>query len=163
MARYKTAIERAGRLSAKRFGQMRILRDGRVRFSKDAGDSVLEFNPNRYAVISGSSFAYYDSSNYTISVWADGAIIYVFTVRRSRIAEGLFPASLSPSRLKSAVGLMIEAGFGGWVRAGLEGTLRSLALRGIADPRKLSLVRRLLASSPVTSPPASRSAPRSSE
>jgi hypothetical protein len=148
MARYKVDIERAGRLSAKRYGHMRILRDGRVRFSKGTGDSDLEFNPNRYAMVSGKTFAYYDSSKYTISVWTDGTIIYVFTVRRNRIAEGLFPALLSPSRLKSAVELMIGAGFSRWVRVGLEGTLRSLSLCGIANARKVAAVRRLLGHCP---------------
>jgi hypothetical protein len=119
VARYKVPLQRAYEPAKKRYGAIKILKDGRVRFLEEKLRDGVEFVPQRYYIYNKEKFAIYDSSNYSINVRCYGDHIFGFVVTDNRVAHGSFGGHRSGPALERAVTLMVEAGFGSWVLGGL--------------------------------------------
>jgi len=125
--------------------------DRRVSLLERANPSTLEFSAVRYTTVYESGrepYGRYDSTNYAITVWEREFMVYSFVITRSRVAEGMFPVVPDLKQLRRSVQLMFEAGFGEWVKGGLENTLRSLSYSPHVTPSRVRALQKLIDSLP---------------
>jgi len=136
-------------------GAVRVLRDGRVRFSDEAGPGPeLQWKVLRYSEVGGTGVFVYDSANYEIDAWRGSQILFMLYVRRSRVSSACFNIQLPPAELQQAVVGIRKAGGGveRWITPGLE-TTRQLVERGGGDnAARLKTIDALLRSAKRSAP-----------
>lgn len=144
MAKYKVPIQRAHEPVRKRYGAIKILKDGRVRFLERQLHEGFEFVPQKISLYNKEKYAIYDSSNYSITVNYHGDYLFGFVLNNNRVAHGSFGGHRSGPALERAVTLMVNAGFGSWVLGGLyEATHNAGANPNLTDRQFNSVVKLL--------------------
>ena len=127
----------------RRFGSIRILADGRVRFSPWTlpGLPLLDFT------------AIHDSDhvepNYTIDANWRGRGVFLVFLTRHRVESACFAYDLNPESLREAVSVLRDAGNGleRWIIPGLESTQRGLSsMKDSANSELLAVIPELLES-----------------
>jgi hypothetical protein len=147
-------VTRADAGKQRKYGGLRILRDGRLRFSANPGPNpTLEFWVGRVHGIEGKIWIY-DSACYLVDVRRVGNTesLFLINVDRSRVESTCFNIQLGPGALRKAVADLRKAGNGieRWLAPGLELTQRLLR-NGSGNPDSLKALPRLLES--VRDPP----------
>ncbi len=101
---------------------MRILSDGRVRFS---AWTIPGFSELDFTAIHGDR---YSPARYSVSVNWRGTIVLNVFIRRRRVESACFAYHLTPDVLRSAVAVLRDAGGGleRWIVPGLEYTQADL-------------------------------------
>lgn len=127
----KTKARRGG---YSKFGSMRILRDGRVRFSARTHPGLPELD---YLVIQGQGPA----REGVVVRWRGNPIFHVFTVRH-RVESTCFDYTLTPDALREAVSILRDAGNGldRWIVPGLEWCQRDFAAMKSKDANREALM-----------------------
>jgi len=133
---------RARRGNYRKFGSLRILPDGRVRFSAWTlqGLPALDFT----AIHDGAA-----DPNYVISAhWRGRSILHVYLTRH-RVESTCFPFDLSSADLRQAVAVLRDAGNGleRWIIPALESTQRTLGgMKSNPNPELLAAIPEVLRS-----------------
>jgi hypothetical protein len=135
-----------------RYGSLRILRDGQVRFDARThpGLSELDFAVSYVAGLADGTYVE-DKRNYSIYArMPENSRFFILYVERRRVESACFNFKLSPAELERGLALLLQAGGGldRWVKAGLEHTQRSLANVGGSNPATSKLIAKLLGSWP---------------
>lgn len=133
-----------------RYGSIRILRDGEVRFSAKTtpGLPELDFSVS-YVTALGHGVYIEDRANYVIDArWPGNSSFFVLFVDQRRVRSACFNFALSPDELRRAVGLLRRAGRGleRWIIPGLEMVQRSLSERGARFPEMPRIITDLIES-----------------
>jgi len=153
-AREKPPPDRRKRISEEeasvryRYGSVRVLRDGRVRFSPKTlpGLAELDFSVE-YACGLGDGTYVFDRVNYSVDArWPGNESFFVLWVVRHRVQSACFNFSLTPEELRKAVTLLRRAGGGlhRWIVPGLEQARDSLAQVSSPGSKTLKAVHELL-------------------
>lgn len=114
-----------------RYGSLRILRDGQVRFSARTlpGLPELDFSAH-YGVGAPGGVHVWDRANYRISArWPGASSFFMLYLARHRVVSACFNYGLTPDEMRRAVALLRKArgGLDRWIVPGLEYTRDSLA------------------------------------
>jgi hypothetical protein len=127
----KTKARRGG---YSKFGSMRILRDGRVRFSARTHPGLPELD---YLVIQGQEPA----RDGVVVRWRGTPIFHVFTARH-RVESTCFDYTLTPEALREAVSILRDAGNGleRWIVPGLQWCQRDFARMKSKDSNREALM-----------------------
>ena len=117
-----------------KFGSIRILRDGRVRFSARTHPGLPELD---YLVIHGQQPA----KDGVVARWRGKAIFHLFTARH-RVESTCFDYTLTPDALQEAVSVLRDAGNGleRWIVPGLEWCQRDFARMKSKDSNREALM-----------------------
>jgi len=145
MARRIVSKEEAER--TRTYGSIRILRDGRVRFSAAPGPvPSLEFSVQRHHWQEPGLYVY-DSASYGIAACRNGETLLSLFVGRSRVESACFNINLDAATLRRAVADLLKTGNGveRWLAPGLERMREGLTKLG-RNPRALKAIPGLLAS-----------------
>lgn len=117
-----------------KFGSIRILRDGRVRFSGRTHPGFPELD---FLVIHGQEPA----RDGVVARWRGKAIFHLFTAR-NRVESTCFDYTLTPDALREAVSVLRDAGNGleRWIVPGLEWCQRDFARLKSKDSNREALM-----------------------
>src|SRR4051812_29672053 len=117
----------------RRYESIRILSDGRIRFSTRPGAAPgLEFWVQRHHMEVPDTWVY-DSANYDISACRSGRPVLFLYVSRSRVTSACFAFNLSADELREAIPLLRKAGLARWLAPALKRTQNSLTKLGSND------------------------------
>lgn len=113
--------------SNRRFGSIRILPNGQIRFSAWTvpGMDELQFMTHHRVIRvphEGVSIAFERLSSYSVTVrWVDRQVLHLSVVQR-RVQDAVFPYFLTPEELRHAVSVIRKVGNGleRWITPGLK-------------------------------------------
>jgi hypothetical protein len=145
---------RGRRVSAKaalvehRYGSIRVLRDGRVRFDARTRPGIPELDFAVSYVVGLADGTYVeDRSNYAIYArLPENSRFFMLYLEQRRVQSSCFNFKLSPRQLRKGIAILLQAdeGLRPWVKAGLEQTLRALSGAGGSNPALLKAIPALL-------------------
>ena len=138
-------VSRAEAAVERRYGHIRILADGRVRFSAEPGPvPELEFVVQRHHW--SPPVWIYDSAKYAIDARRNGESLLFLFVSRNRVRSASFNLTLEPSAFRAAVADLRESANGveRWLAPALRAAERIVSEGKLGDPALLDVIRELL-------------------
>ncbi len=147
MARYRVPASQVREHTPPKYGGLKILPDGRVRFLEEQIHPSFQYVVEKYSLRAeptGEEYGLYDSNDYGVGVLYRSQNILHVNLRRQRFADAIFPVVPQTGRIKRWAALVRKAGLGPWVTPALFNTLRSMTLSPYLSRPRLMAMHKLI-------------------